>query len=80
MVAMWMIFSETASLLLARGETPRFYECMMIEGASDKNDKECCDYLRDGIGVTSRGQSGQETLAIVSRLSLSEEKEEGESS
>ena len=54
MVAMWMILSEAVSLLLARGEAPRFYECIMIEGASERNNRERDAYLTSGSGVTTR--------------------------
>jgi uncharacterized phosphosugar-binding protein len=51
MVAMWMIFAEAASVLAARGEAPRWYECIALEGATERNRREREAYLTTGRGV-----------------------------
>jgi uncharacterized phosphosugar-binding protein len=53
MVAMWMIFAEATAILKARRETPRFYECVMTRGASEKNGWEREQYLATGRGVAT---------------------------
>jgi hypothetical protein len=53
MVAMWMIFAEATAVLRARGESPRFYECVMTEGAAAKNGREREGYLGTGLGVAA---------------------------
>ena len=51
MTAMWMIFAEAASVLAARGETPRWYECVALDGAAERNRRERDAYLTTGSGV-----------------------------
>ena len=51
MVAMWMIFAEATAVLRARGESPRFWECIMTQGADAKNSRERGAYLATGRGV-----------------------------
>jgi uncharacterized phosphosugar-binding protein len=65
MVAMWMIFSEAASLLRARGETPRFYECIMVEGALERNGRERDEYLAAGRGVVAIAANGYARHDVV---------------
>ena len=51
MVAMWMIFAEAASVLASHGEAPRWYECVALEGATERNRRERDAYLTTGRGV-----------------------------
>jgi len=61
MAAMWMIFSEAAAALGATGETPRFYECIMVDGARERNGRERDEYVATGRGVVaSDGSSRKE--------------------
>jgi uncharacterized phosphosugar-binding protein len=53
MVAMWMIFSEAVALLEAEGGAPRFYECIMVDGAPERNGRERDEYLATGRGVVA---------------------------
>jgi uncharacterized phosphosugar-binding protein len=52
-VATWMIFSEAVAVLGADGQAPRFYECMMVEGARERNGRERDEYLATGRGVVA---------------------------
>jgi uncharacterized phosphosugar-binding protein len=65
MVAMWMIFSEAVALLQARGETPRFYECVAVDGAPEKNRRERDDYLATGRGVVETPALARAMLAAL---------------
>jgi uncharacterized phosphosugar-binding protein len=60
MVAMWMIFAEAAAVLRARGETPRFYQCIAVAGATDRNQVERDAYLSTGRGVLDMAGSPPE--------------------
>jgi uncharacterized phosphosugar-binding protein len=55
MVAMWMIFAEAAAVLGERGEAPRWYECVALEGAAERNRREREAYLATGQGVVRLG-------------------------
>jgi uncharacterized phosphosugar-binding protein len=62
MVAMWMIFAEAMTVLQASNKVPRFYECIMVKGASERNSREIDEYLN-----TDRGYSELTTAAVPSR-------------
>lgn len=51
MVAMWMILSEAIDALANQGELPHVYECVMVEGAAEKNAAARGLYLSSGSGV-----------------------------
>lgn len=50
MVAMWMIFAEAMDILHSGNKSPRFYECIMVTGASERNDEQLHDYLATSQG------------------------------
>ena len=56
MVAMWMILAEAAAVLAERGEAPRWYECVALEGAQERNRREREAYLTTGMGVVEVGE------------------------
>jgi uncharacterized phosphosugar-binding protein len=56
-IAMWMIFSEALAVLGADGQAPRFFECIMVEGARERNGRERDEYLATGRGVVAGGGS-----------------------
>ena len=52
MIAMWMIFSEAVTRLETTGDTPRFWECIMVEGATERNRLEREAYLTSDSGLS----------------------------
>jgi uncharacterized phosphosugar-binding protein len=50
MTAMWMIFSETLSLLREQRTTPRLWECVNVTGARGRNAERMDGYIRTGHG------------------------------
>jgi len=61
MVAMWMIFAEAMAVLQSSNKIPRFYECIMVTGATERNSVEIDEYLS-----TDQGYSTVKTDAIPS--------------
>lgn len=51
MTAMWMTFAEATALLLELERVPHFYECVMVEGAQERNALARSDYLETGKGL-----------------------------
>ena len=51
MVAMWMIFAEAVGVLREQGVVPHMYECVMVEGAGERNARARGEYLETGAGV-----------------------------
>lgn len=50
MVAMWMVFADAAAFLRDDQKVPRFYECIMVEGAAALNKAELKDYSSTNLG------------------------------
>jgi len=50
MVAMWMIFSEAMTQMQQEQKAPRFYECIMIEGATARNHEQLDEYATTNLG------------------------------
>ena len=50
MVAMWMIFSEAVSLLLAQGKIPLVTQSLQLPGAIKRNERILSEYRRTRVG------------------------------
>jgi uncharacterized phosphosugar-binding protein len=51
MTAMWMIFAEAVAVVGSQGSVPHVYECVMVEGAGERNARARGEYLAVRSGV-----------------------------
>jgi len=61
MVAMWMVFAEATSVMRSANASPRFYECVMIEGARERNTVRLAEYIASDVGY-ERLVDGESTM------------------
>jgi uncharacterized phosphosugar-binding protein len=61
MLAMWMIFAEAMSVMAADGLAPRFYQCVMVEGARERNNLQLGEYIGSDHGYETVDSVGNAT-------------------